>query len=297
MRAIVLGAAAGGGFPQWNCGCANCTRARAGDPAALPRSQASVAISADNARYMVVAASPDLRSQILATPALTPAAARGSPIGAVLALSGDIDGIAGLLDLRESHDFTLFAPQAVLDIIAANSVFGVLHPARVRRVAVMPGIATDTGLGLSLTLIELPGKTPLYQETPGADFAEPAPAYAAQLTDANGVCVIVAPACADITDAVLVALRPAQLLFFDGTFYTDNEMIETRLGVKTSRRMGHVPISGVDGSLARLADLPAQKVFLHINNSNPILLADSAARAAVEHAGFAVAFDGMMFDF
>jgi pyrroloquinoline quinone biosynthesis protein B len=295
MQALVLGAAAGGGFPQWNCGCTNCARARAGDPAARPRTQASVAVSADGARWLIVGASPDLRQQILANDVLAPApGTRSSPIAGVVLVSADVDGIAGLLVLREQHRFRLFAPAAILRVLAENGVFASLDPAIVERVEIMPGVETDTGLGLALTLLAMPGKVPLYQEAERAgEDAAPAATYAARLRGGGRVCVV-APGCAQINDAVLGQLADADLLFFDGTLYADDEMIVAGLGWKTGRRMGHVSVSGPDGALARLAGLKARKVFFHINNSNPMLLDDSAARAAVTKAGFEVGYDGMM---
>jgi pyrroloquinoline quinone biosynthesis protein B len=295
MQALVLGAAAGGGFPQWNCGCANCTRARAGDPAALPRTQASVALSAGRG-WLLVGASPDLRAQILANPVLAPpAGTRDSPIAGVVLVSADVDGIAGLLVLREQHRFRLWAPANILAVLAANSVFASLDPALVERVEIVQGVAVDTGLGMRLTLLGMPGKIPLYQEQRSAVLAEPATTYAARI-DADGEVCVVAPACASITADVLGQLADADTLFFDGTLFRDDEMIVAGLSGKTGRRMGHVSVSGPDGALARLAGLRARKIFFHINNSNPMLLDDSEERKSVEAAGFEVAFDGMVVD-
>jgi pyrroloquinoline quinone biosynthesis protein B len=293
MKALVLGAAAGGGFPQWNCGCANCVRARAGDPAARPATQASVAVSADGERWLIVGASPDLRQQILANPKLAPApGTRASPIAGVLLVSADVDGIAGLLVLREQHAFRLFAPAGILAVLRDNGVFASLDPALVERVELLAGQDIETGFGITARLLEMPGKIPLYQEDRTAAAAAPAVTYAARLT-AGGRCCIVAPACARIDAPALAQLAEADLLFFDGTLFHDREMIEAGLSWKTGARMGHVSVSGPEGALARLAGLRARRVFFHINNSNPILLADSAERAAVEAAGFEVGWDGM----
>jgi pyrroloquinoline quinone biosynthesis protein B len=294
MECLVLGAAAGGGFPQWNCGCPNCVRARSGDPAASPRTQASVAVCGDGARWLLVGASPDLRQQILANDALAPPpGSRLSPIAGVVLVSADVDGIAGLLVLREQHRFRLFAPASILQVLAANGIFASLDAALVERVEISPGIETDTGLGLALTLLAMPGKVPLYQEAErSAAQAATAPTFAARLRAGNRVCVV-APACADLTDTVVAQLSDAEVLFFDGTLFHDNEMIDSGLGWKTGRRMGHVSVSGPDGALARLADLRARKIFFHINNSNPMLLDDSDARRTVDAAGFTVAHDGL----
>ncbi len=293
MEALVLGAAAGGGFPQWNCGCVNCARARAGDPLAQPRTQASVALSAGQG-WLLVGASPDLRQQILANPQLAPpVGTRASPIGGVVLVSADVDGIAGLLVLREGHRFRLFAPAPILAVLAANGVFASLDTALVERIEISVGVAVDTGLGVSLRLLAMPGKVALYQEEDRASAA-PAPAvtYAARIEAEGRVC-IVAPACARITDDVLANLADADTVFFDGTLFADDEMIRAGLSGKTGQRMGHVSVSGEAGTLARLAGLGARRVFFHVNNSNPMLIEDSPERAQVQAAGWEVAFDGM----
>ena len=289
----MLGSAAGGGFPQWNCGCRLCRLARAQDPRVRPATQASVAVTGNGTEWIIVGASPDLREQISQTPHLWPRlAGRDSPITGVVLIGGDIDAIAGLLVLRERQELTVYAPRSVLDVLASNQVFGVLDPSMVQRVEIHPSEPVDCGAGLTLTLLPMPGKIPLYLEDRSATGPEAGPNYAA-LLQAQDRSVIVAPACANITDAVRAQLGKAQAVFFDGTLFTDDEMIAAGLGQKTGRRMGHVPISGPDGTLARLADLPARRVLLHINNSNPILLADSSERRQVEAAGFEIAYDGM----
>ena len=294
VRCLVLGAGAGGGFPQWNCACRLCTLARAGDPRARPCTQVAVAVTADEARWVVVGASPDLRQQILAHPELAPpSGTRNSPIGGVVLVSADVDGIAGLLVLREGHRFRLFAPAPILAVLAANGVFASLDAALVERVELRVGQALDTGLGLSLRLLAMPGKVPLYQEEDrAAAQAASAVTYAARI-EADGRVCIVAPACARITGEVRAELAEADTVFFDGTLFTDDEMIRTGLSGKTGQRMGHVSVSGEDGALAQLAGLQARLVFFHINNSNPMLIDGSAERAQVEAAGWKVAFDCM----
>lgn len=291
FSAIVLGAAAGGGFPQWNCGCGLCALARAGDPRVRAATQASVAVSANQKDWLLIGASPDLGQQISRTRALWPRpGGRDSPIKGVVLVGGDIDAIAGLLVLRERQPFTIYAPRRVMEILAANSVFGVLDPSIVRMVEVKPLEPIPCGLDLTLTLLPMPGKPPLYLEARDGIGAEPT--FAA-LIQSNGHGMIIAPACADITKNVVQQLRRADVIFFDGTLFTDDEMIVAGLGTKTGRRMGHVSVSGPDGTIARLGDLPVRRVLLHINNSNPILLDDSPERRAVEAAGFEVAYDGM----
>jgi pyrroloquinoline quinone biosynthesis protein B len=293
LRCLVLGSAAGGGFPQWNCGCPNCTLARSGSPRAKPRTQVSVAASADGARWLLVGASPGMRQQILENPDMSPRAARHSPIAGVVLVSADIDGLAGLLVLREQQAFKIFAPASTLKILAENALFASLDPSLVERVEIAADVPVDTGFGLTLTLLEMPGKTPLYHEVLGATTAQAAITYAARI-EGGGRTAIVAPACAEVTPAVLGRLEAADVLFFDGTLFTDDEMIRGGLSQKTGRRMGHVSVGGPEGSMARLAGHRGRRIYLHINNSNPMLLEDSAERAEVTQAGFEVAFDGMM---
>jgi pyrroloquinoline quinone biosynthesis protein B len=292
MRCLVLGSAAGGGFPQWNCGCALCARARSGDPMARPRSQVCIAATADGERWLLVGASPDLRQQLLENPAMAPTGPRRSPVAGVVLVSADVDGLAGLLVLREQQPFRLFAPAPILRILRDNRLFAVLDPAVVTQTEIAPDEPIDTGLGLVLTLLAMPGKVPLYHEDRGAALPEQAATYAARL-QAGGRTAVVAPACAEVTQGVLDRLAGTDLLFFDGTLYTDDEMIRAGVGQKTGARMGHVSVSGPQGSLARLAHLPGRRIYAHINNTNPMLIEDSAERAAVLAAGFEVAHDGM----
>jgi pyrroloquinoline quinone biosynthesis protein B len=303
MRIIVLGAAAGGGFPQWNCGCPNCARARRGDPAALPRTQCSLAVSADGEGWLLLNAAPDLREQIAATPALQPReGGRGSPVKAVVVSGGDVDAVAGLLHLRESQTLALYAARRVLTLIAANPIFRVLNPASVARREIMLGRReplTDFAgrpLGLAIEAFAVPGKVALYAEEEGEEGLGTAEGDTVGLavSDEAGASFHFVPACAAFSDALLDRLRGARLVFFDGTLWTDDEMIRLGLGTKTGRRMGHLSVSGGDGTLAGLAQLGiARKVFVHVNNSNPMILEDSPERAILARAGWEVAHDGM----
>jgi pyrroloquinoline quinone biosynthesis protein B len=266
---------------------------RAGDPRVRPATQASVAVSGDGDSWLVVGASPDLREQISRAPVLQPRAGqRDSPIAGVALIGADVDAIAGLLVLRERQTLNIYAPRPILDLLAVNPIFNVLDPDLVRRIEVTPLEPLPCGAGMTLTMLPMPGKVPLYREDRAATQPEAGPTYAA-LLQANGRGVIVAPACAEITEEVRAHLRRAELVFFDGTLFTDDEMIAAGLGQKTGHRMGHVPISGPGGALDGLGDLPGRRVFLHINNTNPILLAGSPERSVVEAAGFEVAYDGM----
>lgn len=292
-RAIVLGSAAGGGFPQWNCGCPQCRLARQGDSRVRPATQVGVAATGNNESWILIGASPDLRQQLAQTPALWPRTeTRDSPIAGVALTNADIDAIAGLLVLRERQPFTVYAPGPLLDILAENAIFNVLDPSLVQRIEITVGQPFTAPGGLTVTLLPMPGKIPLYHEAPGTTQAQPGPTFAARL-QVNGRITIIAPACAQITEEVLAELRTADVLFFDATLFTDDEMIAAGLSEKSGARMGHVPISGPNGTLERLSGLPARRILLHINNTNPILLRDSPERQAVEAAGFEVAFDGM----
>src|SRR5690348_9798566 len=190
-RAIVLGSAAGGGLPQWNCGCRLCNLVRAGDERVRPATQVSVAATCNGTEWIVVGASPDLRQQILQTPSLWPRAGlRDSPIAAIVLIGGDVDALAGLLVLRERQAFTVFAPRPMLDLLDENRIFDVLDPTVVRRETLVPLEPVPCGGGLVLTLLPMPGKVPLYLEDRGASEPEPGANYAA-LLEANGRSVII----------------------------------------------------------------------------------------------------------
>ncbi len=302
MQAIVLGSAAGGGFPQWNSNGIGCRRARGGDPKATPRSQASLAVSADGEHWTVLNASPDLRQQIEATPALHPRdGARSSPIGAVALTGGEVDAIAGLLTLRERQPFTLYASAPVLAVLEANPIFDVLARDVVARRA-MPmdrefqvSYPDDAPSGLTVTCFPVPGKEPLYLEQGGAiPDATQSGQTVGVAVNAGGETLFYIPGCAAMTPALADRLRGAALVLFDGTLWTDDEMLRAGVGRKTGQRMGHMSVAGPDGVLTAFAALGVrQRVLLHINNSNPILLDDSPERAEVEAAGWQVAFDGM----
>lgn len=296
MRAVVLGAAAGGGFPQWNSNAVACRRARAGDPAARPRTQASLAVSGDGEHWTILNASPDLREQINRSPFLHPSQGlRSTPISDILLTGGDVDVLAGLLTLRERQPFTLSATQAIHDVLDANPIFEVLARDVVERRVVEVGAPIALKGGLQAELFPVPGKTPLYLEKGAA----PPPIETGEITVAasvsdGGRTLVYVPGCAEMTPALAGRLHGADLVFFDGTLWRDDEMVLAGLGPKTGRRMGHISMSGARGAIAGFRDIAVgRKVFIHINNSNPVLLADSAERAEVEGAGWEIAYDGM----
>jgi pyrroloquinoline quinone biosynthesis protein B len=303
MRIVVLGAAAGGGFPQWNCNCAVCREAWGGRAPA--QTQASLAVSADGEHWVLLNASPDLRAQILAAPVLHPRRpGRDSPIAAVVLTNGDVDAVAGLLTLRERWPLSLYATRGVLDVLAANSIFNVLHSDGVVRHPLVLGqsvtITTRDGrpIGLSLEAFSVPGKVALYLEDGGIEerLAERSENTIGLTVaaPATGKRFSYIPACAAVDGELAARIKGAPLLFFDGTLWRDDEMIVAGLGTKTGRRMGHLSVSGPEGSMAALADLGiARKLFIHINNTNPMLCAGTPECAAVQAAGWEVARDGV----
>lgn len=309
LHAIVLGAAAGGGFPQWNSAGPGCQRARAGDPAAPPRTQASLAVSGDGGRrWTLLNAAPDLPAQLRATPALHPrpegGAIRHSPVAAVVLTGAEVDTIAGLLSLRERHAFALYGSEQALGVLAENPIFGALDPALVPRRPLpldAPFALRDAAgddLGLRVEAFAVPGKVPLFREQDGADpgRADDGETIGLRLSaeGGNGDSLFYIPGCAAVPEALRDRLRGAACVFFDGTLWRDDEMLRAGAGAKTGARMGHMSLDGPGGTLAAFADLGVRRrVLIHLNNTNPVLLADSAERAAVEAAGWEVAWDGM----
>jgi pyrroloquinoline quinone biosynthesis protein B len=295
LTAIVLGSAAGGGFPQWNCRCPVCRLAWEGDRRVRPRTQTSLAVSADAQRWTLLNAAPDLRAQIASVPALHPSgAARASPIAAVVLTGAEIDQTAGLLSLRERQPFGLFATAETLGYVAENPMFDALAADVVARQAVALDAPFELPGGLAARLFTVPGKLPLYRE--GGDPVTDAETSANVGVEvrAGDARLLFVPGCASLSPAVKARLAGSDVVLFDATLFTDDEMIRTGTGAKTGRRMGHMPIDGRDGSLAALADLAARRrIYIHINNTNPILVDGSPERRRVEAAGWEVAEDGM----
>ena len=295
-KIIVLGAAAGGGFPQWNCRCANCRAFWSGGSGMKPMSQSSIAVTANGVDYALLNASPDLRGQIIATPALHPAeGVRHSPIKSVLVTNGDLDHIAGLLTLREKQPFDLFATAHIHDVLSANPVFAALDPEFVTRRTIALDQPFALAPGLEATLFPTPGKTPLFLEGDGpvaTDLeGEQTVGVALQAGDATALYI---PGCARATPSLKQRIAAAQTVLFDGTVFHDDEMIREGVGAKTGARMGHIAMSGPEGSLTALADLTSpRKIYIHINNTNPVLRPGSPERAQALAAGWEIAEDGM----
>jgi pyrroloquinoline quinone biosynthesis protein B len=304
VNIIILGSAAGGGFPQWNCNCATCRRARSGDPAAVPRTQSSLAVSADGANWFLLNASPDLRQQVLQTRQMHPAdGLRHSPLAGVVLTNADVDHVAGLLSLREGQPLNIYATSRVHRVLAANPIFDVLDPSVVIRRNLAPEEQVDLLLpdggrsGLAVLAFPVPGKVALWLEDPAR------PDFGSVEEDSVGLCVTdrtngrslwYLPGCAAMPAALAARLNGAELLLFDGTTWSDDELQRTGVGTKTGRRMGHMSMSGPDGSIAALAEVAiGRRIFIHINNTNPVLLADSPERAEAAAAGWEIAHDGL----
>lgn len=294
MRMIVLGSAAGGGSPQWNCRCRVCDLAWRGDRRVPRRTQASIAVSSADNSCCLVNCSPDIREQIAACRRLQPTGSpRGTPISHVVLTNGDIDHIGGLLSLREGELFTVHATADVLRILDGNSVFDVLDRHRVPRRAIQFGAPVDFG-GLMLELFPVPGKLPLYLEGEAPDTRLKSGHTAGVRISSERASLFYIPGCADVDEELASRLRGAALVLFDGTLWTDDEMIASGTGSKTGRRMGHIPVSGPDGSLEALRRLGIGRlVYTHINNTNPMLISGSPERLQIERAGAEVAHDGM----
>ncbi|AQR66910.1 pyrroloquinoline quinone biosynthesis protein PqqB [Aquaspirillum sp. LM1] len=302
LRAIVLGAAAGGGLPQWNCACPVCAAVRSGQ-AGAPQTQSSIVVSADGERWVLINASPDIRQQFAATPALHPRAVRHSPLSAVLVTNADVDHVAGLLSLREVQPFALYATRRVHSVLDANAIFNVVNREHVPRRPVqldesMPILdAAGVPTGIWIETFTVPGKVALWLEDPNAErFGSVAEdtigvAIRAEGSDAR---LFYLPGCADVPDSLKARFTAADTVLFDGTTYTEHEMAEAGVGQKSASRMGHLVMSGPQGTIARLADVPlARRLFIHINNTNPVWLPDSDARRDIVRQGWDLAFDGM----
>lgn len=294
FRALVLGAAAGGGLPQWNCGCENCNLARWGK---IPSStQSSIAVSGDGENWCILNASPDVRHQLSQAPPLFPTGLRQLPLRSVLLTNGDIDHVAGLLSMREMQPFTLLATQSILDVLAENPMFDAVNRKVVTRTPIALDVPFDLVTGIQATLFAVPGKVPLYLEgeTVETDLMGEQTVGVELITDQSRVFYI--PGCALMNGELRARLHGADLIFFDGTLWSDDEMQTTGVGEKTGKRMGHMSMSGDDGSIAAFVGVEiGKKVYVHINNTNPVLRPDSAERATAEAAGWIIAQDGMEF--
>jgi len=295
MRVIVIGSAAGGGFPQWNCGCANCSGLRAGTLRARARSQESLAVSADREHWLLLNASPEIRGQIESFTPLWPREKRHSPVSGVLLTNGDLDHCLGLLSLRESQPIAVYATAAVRrGFTEGNALYRTLErfPGQVRWHELALGREVELDGGLSLTALPVPGKLPIHLERSSAP--SPEDNVALRLREAgSGRTLAYLPAVAGASPAVSAAVEGADCIFFDGTFWSSDELVAAGLGARRAEEMAHWPVGGAQGSLGFLAKLPGRRVLIHLNNTNPLLREDGPEAAAARAAGVEIAFDGM----
>src|SRR5215467_6257060 len=279
MRIKVLGAAAGGGFPQWNCGCPNCRDVRSGTLDATPLTQECVAVSADGERWFLLNASPEIRSQIESNAMLHPRGPRDSPIAGIVLTNGDLDHCLGLLSLRESHPLVVYATERVRrGFTEGNVLYRTLQrfPGQVTWRILEPGRETDLG-GLELAAMPAPGKPPIHLEDGGSDPGDNIGVLIHDRKTDKRLAYF--SAAAAITPAMRTAIDRADCVFFDGTFWTSDELIALGLGDKRAEQMAHLPVGGKDGSLQALAGVRTPKrVYIHINNTNPVLRPGSSER-------------------
>ena len=308
MHIEILGSAAGGGFPQWNCNCRNCQSLRAGTFQGKPRTQTQVGVACDNQSYFLLNASPDLRLQIEATPHLHPRSGqRDSPISGVVLTSADIDQVAGLLSLRELQPFRIYSTPSLRQILQEdNSMFGMLNrvPKQVSWQEVTPGHSfplldvAGTDSGIRCEAFSLGSHDPAYVSKQRSASLKPEELLLGLfLESSSGKRLAYMPAVPVIDGPLLQRLECADLLLFDGTFWSDDELIQVQGSGATASEMGHVPVSGAEGSLLKLAGLHRpRKVFIHINNTNPMLDESSSQYREVRDAGWEIAADGWSLD-
>ena len=294
LRALVLGAAAGGGLPQWNCGCDNCLAARNPDHPLSPQSQSSLAVTLDGENWGILNTSPDIRSQLGDNPCLHPRKRRDTPIRSILLTNGDIDHIAGLLILREKQPFTVFLTGEIAAVLEANPIFSALDRELVKFTIIELGRPFEFLPEVTAEIFSVPGKVPLFMEEGEivTDLEGEQTVGVCLRTQTKRLWYI--PGCSKLTDDLKERLKNEKLVFFDGTVFEDDEMFKSETGLKTGARMGHMPMSGPTGSMAGFADLNVErKIYIHINNTNPVWQSGTMERRATEHAGWEIAYDGM----
>jgi pyrroloquinoline quinone biosynthesis protein B len=306
MRIKILGSAAGGAFPQWNCGCSNCSRLRQGTLRGKPRSQAQVAVSNNGSSWYLLNASPDLRTQIEATPELHPQAAiRETAIAGIVLLSGDVDAVLGLLLLREFQPLNVYATASIRRILQDNCLFNVLQrmPQQVRWNDIRPGIRFELSSPDGVTAeivceaIALSGNYPVYvKRDDRMQLAEDEAVLGLMVASAGGKRLLYVPSLPRLDATLVAAMEESDLLLIDGTFWADDELARTRGRGPSAREIGHLPIAGADGTLQTLARVKRpRKIYIHVNNTNLILDEDSPEYRQVREAGWEVAEDGWEF--
>jgi pyrroloquinoline quinone biosynthesis protein B len=308
MRVKVLGSAAGGGFPQWNCGCSNCDRVRRGSFKGRVRTQAQVAVSPAPGTWILLNASPDLRQQLLQYPEFAPAAnSRSTSVFAIILMNADVDAVIGLLHLREFQPLRVYATASVLRILnEENSLFRSLRrstpPVRWEVLSLDRPVSIyehggDPKSVLTCKAVPLGGHFPDYvSDALGKQLAEEEAVIGLEFVQ-EGKRFFYAPSLSGRVDTWKHSAKESELALLDGTFWTDNELIDVRGAGKTARDIGHLPLSGPDGMLAQFpAEGRGRRALVHLNNTNPALDEESAASGALRDAGWEVAYDGMEFE-
>lgn len=296
MKVRVLGSCAGGGLPQWNCGGDNSLRARAGDPNVPAQTQPSIAVSADGERWSVLNASPDIRDQFAAFPGLHPRpGTRDVPLDTVVLTSAELDHAIGLLVLREALSYrVLSTPWVRESLLSQNAAWRLLE----RAWGTAPLDATtklDRDGTLEARFFPVAPKVPGFLKDSAKPHAETT--VGVRITDRNtGSRLAFVPGLKTLDSGTLAELEAADCRFVDGTFFTEDELRALRPGAALATAMGHVPITGPDGTLAPLAELPGRTLYIHMNNTNPILDTRSEATARVTRTGIEIARDGMEFE-
>jgi pyrroloquinoline quinone biosynthesis protein B len=310
MQIKILGSAAGGGFPQWNCACSNCRSLRTGTFHGKARTQAQLAISADAQHWFLLGASPDLRAQIDSTPELHPhprdKSTRHSPIYGAILLNADVDHILGLLLLRELQPLHVFSSNSVRQIIQDNPMFAMLQRVEgqlswslmSRNEWFAIHTPSDSQVALQCRVLSLGTHFPAYVPSKRISQLDPKEASLGLIVEAHSKKRLAfLPAVPQITDELLAELERADVLLFDGTFWSDDELIRMQGSGQTAEQMGHVPVSSPTGSLAQLAHLKRpRKIYIHINNTNLMLNEDSPEYRQVRDAGWEIAEDGCQFE-
>jgi len=293
----LLGTAAGGGFPQWNCACTTCTSSRAEPEKVSPRMQLQAAVWNSPDAIFLLNASPDLRFQIEANSELRPRTNRGNrntPIQGIVLTTADLDQILGLLLLREFQPLTLYATALVRRVLETNSFFRMLErvPNQLSWVEIQAGVSFLLGTSdIVCTPFAMAGELPFYARELGP--SEPDQVSLGLLLEGDGMCIAYTPVVPAITDSLRSIYTRCETIFVDGTFWSDEELSKTHAGMPMAQAIGHVPMSGKNGTIALLSDLPAfQKVFVHLNNTNPVLDPRSGAYSAVVEAGWKIGQDG-----